>query len=141
MESSPVILAIDLGKFHSVFCWYDTASKKTEFRKVSTFPDSFREILPGKPCARVVLEACSQAGWVLSAAGDPMDPEMCQVADPGKEIPQRPESPSSQAVSVFSFLLKSGGHESGSASEPTPSTTFPNYSLTPRLCSSSMISR
>lgn len=27
MESNLVILAIDLGKFHSVFCCYDTASK------------------------------------------------------------------------------------------------------------------
>ena len=73
MESSPVILAIDLGKFHSVFCWYDTASKKTEFHKVSTFPDSFREVLPGNLWARVVMEACSQPGWVSSANGDPKD--------------------------------------------------------------------
>jgi len=36
MNSSPVILAIDLGNFHSVFCWYDTISKHAEFRKVPT---------------------------------------------------------------------------------------------------------
>jgi len=118
MDSNTVILAIDLGKFHSVFCWYDTASKQAEFRKVSTFHESFREILLGKACTKVVMVACSQAGWVSRAASDPLDPQECGGTDPGNEIPQRPESPSPQALwrklgfFVFLLSLKSGGNES-----------------------------
>jgi transposase len=58
------ILAIDLGKFNSVFCWYDTASKATTFRTVPTNPDDFRHELLRQPGVTVVIEACSPAGWV-----------------------------------------------------------------------------
>jgi hypothetical protein len=64
MESNTVILAIDLEKFHSVYCWCDSKSKQAEFRKVATTPDSFREILIRNRVTRGVIEACSQAEWV-----------------------------------------------------------------------------
>ena len=37
--NTPHILAIDLGKFNSVFCWYEVSPQKTEFRTVTTSPD------------------------------------------------------------------------------------------------------
>jgi len=104
MDSTTVMLPIDWGKFHSVFCWYDAALKHAEFRNISTFPNCFRESLLGKPCPRVVVEACSQAYWVLGAAGDPWDSQESRVADPGKGIPQRPESTTPQPISVLSFV-------------------------------------
>ena len=58
------ILAIDLGKFNSVFCWYDPDARAAAFRSTPTTPDDVRRELTRRPVARVVFEACSQAGWV-----------------------------------------------------------------------------
>jgi transposase len=58
------ILAIDLGKFNSVFCWFDPDARAETFRTVNTTPDDLRRELLRRPVARVVFEACSQAGWV-----------------------------------------------------------------------------
>ena len=58
------ILTIDLGKFNSVFCWYDPDNRAEAFRTVATTPDDLRRELLHQPVARVVFEACSQAGWV-----------------------------------------------------------------------------
>jgi transposase len=57
-------LAIDLGKFNSVFCWYDPDARAAAFRTAATSPDDLRRELTRQPVASVVFEACSQAGWV-----------------------------------------------------------------------------
>jgi hypothetical protein len=62
--TTPTILAVDLGKFNSVFCWYELANKATEFRTVATTPEKLREVLLRRPNVTVVIEACSPAGWV-----------------------------------------------------------------------------
>jgi len=62
------ILAIDLGKFNSVFCWYDPISKATEFRTVPSHELEVREALLRQPNVTVVVEACSPAGWVHDIA-------------------------------------------------------------------------
>jgi len=52
-----VILAIDLGKFNSVFCWYDPANKSATFRTVRAGEAEFREDLLRQPvvgCLRAV---------------------------------------------------------------------------------------
>lgn len=59
-----VILAVDLGKYKSVFCWYDTGSGEARFRTASTTPASVGDELTREPVDRVVIEACSPAGWV-----------------------------------------------------------------------------
>ena len=64
MVSTPTILAIDLGKFHSVFCCFDVATKATTFRSVETTPANFRDAIRRQPGVTVVVEACSPAGWV-----------------------------------------------------------------------------
>jgi transposase len=58
------ILALDLGKFNSVLCWFEPDARSTTFRTVATAPDELRRELTRWPLARVVFEACSQAGWV-----------------------------------------------------------------------------
>ena len=59
-----VILAIDLGRYNSVACWYDPYTRAAEFRTVQTTPDELRRVLTQQPVSSVVFEACSQEGWV-----------------------------------------------------------------------------
>ena len=64
------ILAIDLGKFNSVFCWYDPDARAPAFRTAATTPGDLRRELARPPVARVVFEACSQAGWAHDLCDD-----------------------------------------------------------------------
>ena len=50
------ILAIDLGKFNGVLCWYQVSAKKTEFSTVSSSPDKMREAIERQPGVTVVIE-------------------------------------------------------------------------------------
>ena len=59
-----VILAIDLGRYNSVACWYNPETHAAEFRTVHTTPEELRQALTERPVSSVVFEACSQAGWV-----------------------------------------------------------------------------
>ena len=68
MISTSTILAIDLGKFNSVLCWYDVSTKSTTFRTVPTSEVEFRQALLRQPDVTVVVEACSPAGWVHDLA-------------------------------------------------------------------------
>ena len=63
------ILAIDLGKFNSVLCWFDPDARAERFRTTPTTPDDLRREFTRQPVARVVFEACSQAGWVHDLCG------------------------------------------------------------------------
>src|SRR2546430_445202 len=61
-----VILAIDLGKAKSVFCWYEGADQSHAFKTVASTPQAFHDALVGRPAAAaaaaavvvVVVEAC-----------------------------------------------------------------------------------
>ena len=64
MIATPLILAIDLGKFNSVFCLFDPTTKATTFRTVPSNPEAMREALLRQPGVTAVMEACSPAGWV-----------------------------------------------------------------------------
>jgi transposase len=64
METPTTILAVDLGKYNSVLCWHEPDSRAEQFLTVATTPDELRRALMRRPLARVVFEACSQAGWV-----------------------------------------------------------------------------
>ena len=59
-----IILAIDLGRYNSVACWYDPRTRVEEFLTIRTTPEDIRRVLVREPVAAVVFEACSQAGWV-----------------------------------------------------------------------------
>jgi transposase len=56
------ILAVDLGKYNSVLCWYEPDTRSAAYLTVATTPDDLRRALTRRPVARVVFEACSQAG-------------------------------------------------------------------------------
>jgi len=58
------ILAVDLGKFNSVLCWYQPDTRTERFRTIATTPDQLRRELTRVSVTQVVFEACSQAGWV-----------------------------------------------------------------------------
>lgn len=62
---SGVILAIDLGKFHSQACFYNVADGSHEFVKVASTPKAVHELLAQRPVDRVVIEVGAQAGWVV----------------------------------------------------------------------------
>jgi transposase len=59
-----IILAIDLGRYKSVLCWYDPDTRAAEFSTVTTTPDDIQRAIVRSPVSVVVFEACTQAGWV-----------------------------------------------------------------------------
>ena len=58
------ILAIDLGKYNSIPCWYDSITHEAVYRTVATTPELLRSELQRQLITTVVIEASSQAGWV-----------------------------------------------------------------------------
>ena len=58
------ILSIDLGRFNSVVCWYEPTSKAAAFWTVATTPAELGRVVLRRSVERVVIEACSPAGWV-----------------------------------------------------------------------------
>lgn len=64
MNPTAPILAIDLGKYNSVLCWFDPTTGEVAFRSAKTNPDTFRRELTRQPVECVVVEASSPAGWV-----------------------------------------------------------------------------
>ena len=64
------ILAVDLGKFNSVLCWYEPGTRGADFRAVTTTPADLRRELVRRPVGQVVFEACAQAGWVHDLCAD-----------------------------------------------------------------------
>jgi transposase len=58
------ILAIDLGKFNSMFCCFDSRSQSAEFLQAATSRSYFQSVLKNHPVELVVMEACGPSGWV-----------------------------------------------------------------------------
>lgn len=59
-----LILAIDLGKFKSVACRYDTQTHTHQFRSVPTTPQALHDLLVELEPNQVVFEVGSAAGWL-----------------------------------------------------------------------------
>ena len=67
------ILAVDLGKFNSVLCRYDTATHDHHFVSAATTPQTIHDLLiehqTGDPAQTLlVIETCDVAGWVFDIA-------------------------------------------------------------------------
>jgi len=62
------ILALDLGKYKTVFCDYNPTNGKHEFGKVNTTPKEIHDLLVAREPATVTLEVCSVAGWIFDIA-------------------------------------------------------------------------
>ena len=58
------IIAIDLGKFKSVACTYQTATGDHTFTTLPTQPQKFHDLFVQEQPDRVVIEVGSQSGWV-----------------------------------------------------------------------------
>jgi transposase len=58
------ILAIDLGKFDSVACLFDTLTHQSEFETVTTQPSTLEQLLAKTQPEQVVIETSSISGWV-----------------------------------------------------------------------------
>jgi transposase len=62
------ILAIDLGKYKSVFCMYETVTNKHSFGIVKTNPQDVHDLITEKDPDRIVFEIGTQAGWIADIA-------------------------------------------------------------------------
>jgi transposase len=62
------ILAIDLGRYKSVACTYDPATRSAQFRTLDTGRADFEHLFARHPGALVVVEAGANAGWAADLA-------------------------------------------------------------------------
>jgi transposase len=76
------ILAIDLGKYKSVACWYDPASAQARFDSFATSSANLTRLVRGRQ-PTVVIEACALCGWVRDLCSE-LGLE-CRVANTASE--------------------------------------------------------
>lgn len=77
------ILAIDLGKFKSVACLFDTSTNQATYETIPMFESAIEDLLHQSQAEQVVIETCTNSGWVY---------DICQaqgkrvlVANPNQE--------------------------------------------------------
>ena len=58
------ILAIDLGKFNSMCCFYETKTQKYRFQTVATTREYLTTLFKNHVIDLVVMEACGPSGWI-----------------------------------------------------------------------------
>ena len=58
------ILAIDLGKFNSMCCFFDTQTQEYSFWNAATTRRYMRTVLEKHSIDLVVMEACGPSGWI-----------------------------------------------------------------------------
>ena len=63
------ILALDLGKYKTVGCAYESESGIHEFQRTFTSPTDLQRLVQEIKPDRVVIEVCSIAGWVCDLMG------------------------------------------------------------------------
>ncbi len=68
--AAETILAIDLGRYKSVACVYDSATASGRFHRLDTNRIDLGRLFQSHPSALVVVEACANAGWVHDLAGE-----------------------------------------------------------------------
>lgn len=64
------IIAIDLGKFKSMFCFYDSESFTISTALAPTDRQYFKSVLTSRKPDLVVVEACGPSGWVSDLCGE-----------------------------------------------------------------------
>ena len=63
------ILALDLGKYKTVGCAYESESGVHQFQRTFTTPADLQRLVQDVKPERVVIEVCSIAGWVCDLMG------------------------------------------------------------------------
>jgi transposase len=59
-----VILAIDLAKAKSLFCWSQVPEGTHSMRTIPSTPQAFHDAFLERKVDRVVIEVCDMAGWI-----------------------------------------------------------------------------
>jgi transposase len=59
-----LILSMDLGKFKTVCCYYDTTTRTQRFITIDTKRYQMENLLDKEPVDLVVMEACGPSGWI-----------------------------------------------------------------------------
>src|SRR3954452_23185872 len=59
-----VILAIDLAKVKSLFCWHDVVKGSQRWRNIPSTPQAFHDALTREKVERVIIEVCDMGGWI-----------------------------------------------------------------------------
>ena len=62
------IVALDLGKFNSTMCRYDSKTRKASFMTVATQRDYLKRRFHDCDADLVVMEACGPSGWISDLA-------------------------------------------------------------------------
>jgi transposase len=62
------ILALDIGKFKTVYCFYDSKTRKSTFANILTDRGFLNALFREKKCHLVVMEACGPSGWINDLA-------------------------------------------------------------------------
>ena len=58
------IIAVDLGKFNSMFCFYNSDTREHSTAKAPTDRSYFHSVFKSQQPDLVVVEACGSSGWV-----------------------------------------------------------------------------
>ena len=77
------ILALDLGKYKSVGCTYDTVTLSEKYDTIATRPQEVHDLILESAADRLVIEVGTPAGWIYDLA-QALEVE-CQVANPNDE--------------------------------------------------------
>ncbi|MBN2841940.1 MAG: IS110 family transposase [Sedimentisphaerales bacterium] len=64
------IMAIDLGKFKSVICFYNISTAKDTYTTFNTGPQELHDLVVAHPVDLIVFEACDIIGWVSDLLDD-----------------------------------------------------------------------
>jgi transposase len=67
-QSIMKILALDLGKFNTMGCFFDTKTRTYSFHLASTDRNYLKTLFKKHPVDLVVLEACGPSGWIHDLA-------------------------------------------------------------------------
>jgi transposase len=62
------ILALDLGKFNSVCCFFNSKTRKAKFLTVPTKREHISDVFKNSNADLVVMEACGPSGWINDLA-------------------------------------------------------------------------
>ena len=65
-----MILALDIGKFNTMCCFFDPKIRKPEFLLIPTDPESLTKVMKSKKVDLVVMEACGPSGWISDLCGE-----------------------------------------------------------------------
>ena len=62
------ILALDLGKFNTMCCFFDTKTRKHSFLNAPTERNYLNTLFKNHKIDLVVMEACGPSGWINDLA-------------------------------------------------------------------------